>query len=100
MIMHRLAFTFLLCFAACGSLLVVEAIPAPDEQKTATTIAAQVEGWSMDRAAWSLVGEKLPSFSVKQNDGKTLTSESLRNRWTILGVWTTGAPPADEPRYA
>lgn len=101
--MRRYVFTFLLCFVAGGSLLAVEAIPAPDQQKTATATnskPASVEGWLTDRMTYALAGAKLPAFSARQNDGRTLTSDALRNRWTILGVWTTQAPPAGEIRYA
>jgi len=46
----------------------------------ATTIHAQV-------------GEQAPAFSLKDNDGKTYSPESLKGKVIVLNFWATWCPP-------
>jgi hypothetical protein len=99
-----LAASTFLALAACGQSPAADqqAAPAaaqPDAVATQAPVAA-VEGWQVDAAAYPLIGTTLPPLTGEKMYGEAFSSESLRNRWTILGVWPAGNPPAEEPTYA
>ena len=93
-----------LALAACGQPPTTDqpAAPAPTESKAEATPApvAAVEGWQVGAAAYSLMGSTLPPISGEKMYGEAFSSASLRDRWTILGVWADGTPPAEEATYA
>lgn len=39
------------------------------------------------------VGEQAPAFSLKDNDGNTITLESLKGKVVVLNFWATWCPP-------
>jgi thiol-disulfide isomerase/thioredoxin len=39
------------------------------------------------------VGDKAPAFSLKDNEGKTFSSESLKGKVVVLNFWATWCPP-------
>jgi len=99
-----LAASTFLALAACGQPPATDQPAAPaatetDAEATQAPVAA-VEGWEVYAAAYSLLGSTLPALSGKKMYGEDFSSESLRDRWTILGVWPAGNPPAEEPTYA
>jgi hypothetical protein len=52
-----------------------------------------IDGWEIDMTAYGNIGSALPAFAGKLADGKEVTAEGLRNRWTIIGVWSDDAVP-------
>ncbi len=84
--------------------------PAPDmppdvvaaeatEPTAAPGPSAGIDGWEIDMTAYERNGQALTNFVVKEADGTDITPESLRNRWTILGVWPADAPPPEEANF-
>jgi hypothetical protein len=59
-----------------------------------------IDGWEIDMTAYDKIGAQLPAFTVKTAGGAATTSESLRGRWTILGVWPAGGAPQGEDNFA
>lgn len=99
-----LAASTFLALAACGQPPATDqpATPAAAESGAEATqaLVAAVEGWEVDAAAYPLMGSTLPALSSEKMYGEDFSSESLRDRWTILGVWPAGNPLAEEPTYA
>jgi len=62
--------------------------------------SAAIDGWEIDQTAFAKLNTQLPAFSATTSGGATLTSESLRGRWTVLGLWGEGARPAEEAGFA
>jgi len=80
--------------------------PAPDmppeiaaaeatPQAAAPGPSAGVDGWEIDMTAYGRIGSSLPAFSAMSGDA-AITAETLRGRWTILGVMTESLPPGEE----
>lgn len=89
----------LLVLAACDQPPVVDqpAAPAAAESvaETTQTPASAIDGWQTDTSAYALIGGTMPMLA-----GEGFSSERLRNRWTILGVWPADNPPAEEATFA
>jgi len=77
----------------------VDASQLPGAQRPSAPIAA-VEGWEISSTAYSLIGATLPAFAGKLAYDEMFSAESLRNKWTILGVWPAAGAPEDEATFA
>lgn len=62
--------------------------------------SAGVDGWEIDMTAYDKIGAQLPAFTVKTADGAATTSDTLRGRWTIIGVWPAAGAPEGEDNFA
>jgi len=81
----------------------VAAVPAAPQEASppaSTLPSAVIDGWEIDQTAYTKLNTQLPAFSTTGSGGVTLTSESLRGRWTILGLWDAAPPPAEEASFA
>lgn len=94
-----------LAFAACGQPQAeMDAAPvttevAPPVAPPTAAPSAAIGGWEVDQTAYANLNAPLPAFSAVDSNGSKHT-DALRGRWTILGVWPEGAPPADEAKLA
>jgi hypothetical protein len=91
-----------LALAACGQPQAELALPRtqiPDAPPVATTPSAAIDGWEIEQTAYALSNTPLPALTGTRPDGSAFTTESLRGRWTILGLWP-GPAPADEANFA
>jgi hypothetical protein len=89
-----------LALSACGQ-PPAEVAAAPTETEApppAAIPSAGIDGWEIDQTAYAKNSSPLPALSGKKPDGSDFTSESLRDRWTILGVWS-GEPPPGEANF-
>jgi len=69
------------------------------EQPVAAPVAsAAIDGWEIDQTAYAMINTPLPAMTGAKPDGTAFTSEELRGRWTIVGLWSA-APPAEEANY-
>ena len=92
-----------LALAACGEPQAISsAQTAPDAPTppAAAAPAAAVDGWETDPSAYALIGSTLPAITGEKMYGEAFSSESLRNRWTILGAWPAGEAPPEEATFA
>lgn len=92
-----------LFFVACGQQQPgVSAAPSatPEAPRAAAPPSASIDGWEIDQTAYAKIGTALPTLSGTRPDGSAFTTESLRGRWTILGLWPEGPPPTEEPAFA
>ena len=97
-----LVVTSFAALAACSP-APVETAQAPLQPNTLTvapTKAGDIDGWEIDRTAYSRIGTLFPDYFVKQPDGSNATPEALRGHWTILGVWPDAGATPDEARFA
>lgn len=77
------------------------AAPAQIEAPPAAAIpSAAIDGWEIDQTAYAKINTPLPPLTGTRPDASAFTSEALRGRWTILGVWPEGPPPQEEPAFA
>ncbi len=100
--MRIVIFAAALGLAACGqpqTELAVTAAEMPEAPPVAATPSAAVDGWEIDQTAYAKINTVLPALTGTRPDGSAFTSESLRGRWTILGLWSDPAP-ADEASFA
>lgn len=87
---HALTAAILLALAACGQPPAEPpAPPAVEPPATSNLPAARtpapVEGWETTNPAYPGIGSSLAEFSGTRLTGETVTRETLRGRWTILG---------------
>jgi hypothetical protein len=91
-----------LALAACGQAPTETAATpaeASDAPSVAPTPSAAIDGWEIDQTAYESINTPLPALTAAKPDGSTFTSDSLRGRWTILGLWS-GPAPAGEANFA
>jgi len=87
---HVLIASVLIALAACGQ-PPAEPPPTPvaeapaAQELPAAPARAPVEGWETASPVYSGIGSSLPEFSGARLTGETVTRETLRGRWTILG---------------
>jgi hypothetical protein len=89
-----------LALAGCGQPQ-AEVAAAPTENEAppvAAALSAGIDGWEIDQTAYTRNSSALPALAGKKADGSEFTSESLRGRWTILGLWS-GPAPANEASF-
>jgi hypothetical protein len=58
-----------------------------------------VDGWEIDMTAYGRIGSALPAFAGNLADGAEITTESLRGRWTIIGVWADDNQLREEANF-
>lgn len=89
--------------AACGQPPAEIASEAPPAEATTPAVApgpsAGIDGWEIDMTAYSQNGQALPAFTLKKDDGSNVPSTSLRDRWTIVGVWSENELPPQESTF-
>ena len=78
--------------AACGQ-APADTAGAPAASEAIAAVAPTgpskgIDGWEIDMTAYGQIGSALPAFAGRDAKGKDVTAEALRNRWTIIGVWT------------
>ena len=100
--MRTMIFAFAgLAIAACGQAETeIAAVPVATEEAppAAATPSAAIDGWEIDQTAYALSNTPLPAVTGTKPDGSAFTTESLRGRWTILGLWS-GPAPVDEASF-
>jgi hypothetical protein len=89
-----------LALAACGQPQAESAAaPAENEAPPVTALPLSgIDGWEIDQTAFAKINTPLPALAGKKPDGSEFTAESLRGRWTILGLWS-GPAPAGEANF-
>ena len=101
--MRMIAFAALLMITACDQPPAGDPLTAPPVAEggaeTTQTPVAMVEGWETNTSAYALIGGTLPAFTAKYADGRDFTSDTLRGRWTILGVTGTEPLSKDEATH-
>ena len=87
-----------LALSACGQ-PAAQNTPAPAESPApapAPPVApAPIDGWEIAPTAYTKLSTPLPALSGTKPDGSAFTHESLRDRWTILGLWSGETPPGE-----
>jgi hypothetical protein len=91
-----------LALVACGQ-PAADVVAAPvatlEAPPAAAVSSAAIDGWEIDQTAYASINTPLPALTAAKPDGSTFTSDSLRGRWTILGLWS-GPAPAGEANFA
>lgn len=89
--------------AACSQPPADTVSAVPPSEATPPAVApgpsAGIDGWEIDMTAYAQNGQALPAFTLRKGDGADFTSASLRDRWTILGVWPEGELPPQESTF-
>lgn len=87
-----------LALAACGQPPVETPPEAAAAEATPQAVApgasAGVDGWEIDMTAYGKIGAALPPFTATKGDGE-ISTDTLRGRWTIIGVVTAPLPPEE-----
>lgn len=100
--MRTMIFAFAgLAITACGQAETeIAAVPAATEEAppAAAMPSAAIGGWEVDQTAYALSNTALPAMTGTRPDGSAFTTEAMRGRWTILGLWS-GPAPADEASF-
>jgi len=100
--MRTMIFAFAgLAITACGQAETeIAAVPAATEEAppAAAMPSAAIDGWEVDQTAYALSNTALPAMTGTRPDGSAFTTEAMRGRWTILGLWS-GPAPADEASF-
>ena len=100
--MRKMIFAFAgLVVTACGQAETeIAAVPAATEEAppAAAMPSAAIDGWEVDQTAYALSNTALPAMTGTRPDGSAFTTEAMRGRWTILGLWS-GPAPADEANF-
>ena len=90
--------------AACGQVPAdnVEATPATEAIAAVAPAGPSrgIDGWEIDMTAYGKIGGPVPAFAGKLADGKEVIAEGLRDRWTIIGIWSADAVPPEEGNFA
>lgn len=92
-----------LSLVACGQpqpgISAAPSVP-PVTPHAAAAPSASIDGWEIDQTAYAKIGSALPALTGTRPDNSAFTTEPLRGRWTILGIWPEGPPPTEEPAFA
>lgn len=89
--------------AACGQPPAEIPPEVAAAEATEPTVApgpsAGVDGWEIDMTAYGQIGSQLAAFRATGTDGAEITQETLRGRWTILGLWPADDLPGGEDTF-
>lgn len=100
--MRLMIFAASLTLAACGQPVtdpVASQAATLEAPPVAVAPSAAIDGWEIDQTAYAKINTQLPVLTGATPDGASFTAESLRGRWTILGLWS-GPAPAEEANFA
>ncbi len=88
-----------LAVASCGQPEPGATAVTPETSNVVAPIPSPpIDGWEIDQTAYAKINTPLGSMTGSKADGSAFDSDSMRGRWTILGLWSS-PPPADEASF-
>ena len=88
-----------LAVASCGQPEPGAAAVTPETSIVAAPIPSPaIDGWEIDQTAYAKINTPLTTMAGAKADGSAFDADSLRGRWTILGLWSS-PPPADAASF-